>query len=135
MTIRRDVLDLVLAHARAALPRECCGILLAEGHDRSTVTRALPAENEERACPGRAYLIGHKAHIKAIEMEAEGAARIVGYYHSHPCGAPAPSARDAELADQEAAYLIVGFQDGRCEAAVWRFDGHGLVSEPLKRVE
>jgi len=133
MRITRQALEVVLDHATRQWPRECCGILLAR--DGSQVaSAALEAANEEPQRPETRYILGHEAHLKAVEMEFAGEATIVGYYHSHPRGGPEPSARDRELAAEGASYLIAGRRDEEWEAAAWRFTGRGFEPEPLEVV-
>lgn len=135
MTLRRSAIETIVAHARGESPRECCGILLAEGHPQGLVTRALPAENAETEQPEQAYRMGHQAHLRAVKLEAEGNAAIAGYYHSHPRGGAAPSPQDAALAVEDTRYLIVGLRNGGHEVAAWRFDGQRFVPAPLIGVE
>ena len=132
MKIVRRALELAIARALESLPSECCGILLARGQGCSAVVEALPAANEERERPGRSYALGHKAHIDAVRREAEGAARIVGFYHSHPGAGTDPSPRDNELAVASVNYLIVGVRQHEAQYAAWRLDGHRLVPEPVE---
>ena len=40
LALRRDVVDLMLAHARRALPNECCGLLIG---DADVIDRARTA--------------------------------------------------------------------------------------------
>ena len=122
-------------HGRESLPQECCGVLLAEAADPSTVTRALRAENDERGCPGTAYSLGHRAHIEAVQMEAGGEAHVVGYYHSHPRGAATPSRRDLEQAIEDVTYLILGMANGLMEHGAWRLEGDGFTPEPFEVID
>lgn len=100
-------LETILAHAREAYPRECCGALLGPvpascGGRRVDV--ALRAINEA-AGDGR-YRLGPEA---VGALDADGKARglcVVGYYHSHPRGDSRPSPADRELAWPWLIYLI-----------------------------
>ncbi len=125
-------MESIVAHARESLPRECCGILLVDAGDPSTVTSALRAENAAKDHLEQEYVLGHKAHLKAVELESSGHARIDGYYHSHPGGGTKPSDRDRKQAVCSATYLIVGVDDGAVEHAAWRFEGDSFASEPLE---
>ena len=132
MKVDRGTLESIVAHARESLPRECCGILLAQAGDSSTITLALRAENTAKDHPGQEYVLGHEAHLKAVEMESSGPVRIMGYYHSHPQGGNWPSRRDKMQAIAGLAYLIVGMGDGPVEHAAWRFEGDCFTPEPLE---
>jgi proteasome lid subunit RPN8/RPN11 len=138
--ILRPVLERIEEHARGSLPAECCGILLARhteggqahGAEPKMVTSVLRAENAEIEHPDRRYVLGHRAHIRAVEMEASGAARIVGYYHSHPEGGIRPSGRDMELAADGVAYLIMSVAGGQVRHAAWRLEGETWAAETLE---
>ncbi len=131
MKILRQVLDSIVAHARQTVPHECCGILLARPEDLSTVSCALWVDNSEKDHPETRYVLGHKAHIKAVEMEASGVVSIVGYYHSHLNGTAEPSGPDAELAVEGVTYLVLGVGRGIPRCSAWRFQGGGFVQEPV----
>ena len=135
MKIVHRVLELLAAHACEALPSECCGILLAQGNDLSTVSCVLRAENAEREGPQQRYSLGHKAHIRAVEREASSDDRIVGYYHSHPDGGTQPSRCDTTQAVVGVVYLIMGIGGRSIEWAAWRLAGNHFVRESLEVIE
>ena len=132
MRILREALDAVAEQALRHHPAECCGVLLAGGGDRSIVTRAMAADNAEEDRPQDVYVLGHRAHLRAVEMEAAGSARIVGYYHSHPNGSAEPSRRDRDEAVPGAVYLIASVRENRVEHAAWRLADDEFVSVPVE---
>jgi proteasome lid subunit RPN8/RPN11 len=95
------------AEARRAFPREACGLLLGTRDEagRAHVARVVPAPNTASG-PDRFEI--DPALLLALHREARGAGEaIVGHYHSHPNGSPAPSARDlAEAAWPGLVWLI-----------------------------
>ena len=133
--VLRRVLESVAVHAEESLPCECCGILLAQGKDLSAVSCALPAENTDRERPQQRYSLGHKAHIRAVQIEASDNARIVGYYHSHPDGGTRPSLQDMKQALAGVTYLIIGIHQRSVEYAAWWLVGNDFVREPLEVIE
>ena len=79
----------LVAHARAAEPRECCGFLVGRG---SHVDECVPTANVDPN-PSR-YQIDPASHI-ALNRRLRGSSRsILGVYHSHPRGGDAPSPSD-----------------------------------------
>lgn len=107
------------AEARAAFPRECCGLI--EGVREANLIRALtlhPIANLSEEPDG--FEIDPATHLR-LSREARAAGReIVGCYHSHPGGLPVPSGRDrdgaegfiwliAALADETAAPAFAAF--------------------------
>lgn len=133
MKILHEAFSAIAAHAAESLPEECCGILLAQADNSLIVSRVLRSENVEKQRPESRYVLGHKAHIKAVEMEYREDVRIVGYYHSHPSGATQPSCEDIEHAVEGTIYLIIAVQNGGVsQKAAWRFVEDRFVSESLE---
>jgi proteasome lid subunit RPN8/RPN11 len=87
--VRQSVLGEITAHARAEAPLECCGILIGTGR---RIERATRARNQLRS-PTR-YLIEPEDHFAALKSAREDGQAVVGFYHSHPASAPAPSETD-----------------------------------------
>ncbi|MEL6487842.1 MAG: M67 family metallopeptidase, partial [Pseudomonadota bacterium] len=108
--VTRQVMAAIEEAARAAHSHECCGILLGADGD---ITQALPARNVHTD-PATRFEIDPQALIDAYRAERKGGAAVLGFYHSHPKGAPAPSAIDAQLASR----------DGR----IWAIHGEGRTA-------
>ena len=97
------------AEARAAFPRECCGLI--EGIIDSltlsvskgeAVARALALHPMPNIAPASdRFEIDPVRHI-ALMRQLRGTDRaIIGCYHSHPNGRPEPSQHDCESAGEE----------------------------------
>ena len=104
----------VAAEARAAFPRECCGLI--EGVRDGGMLRATalhPTANLAGA-PDR-FEIDPREQFRLMREGRD----IVGCYHSHPDGAAEPSPRDAEYAFAgDFVWLIAGAADSLA-AFVW----------------
>ena len=90
------VLADVLAHARAEVPRECCGLLAGrvEGGD-GRVVRGFRLVNEA-ADPATRFVSEPRDMFAAVKaMRAEGL-EVLAVYHSHPKSPPVPSRTDRE---------------------------------------
>lgn len=83
--------------ARAAHPREACGLLLGTG---ARIVEARPARNVHPT-PETRFEIDPQALIDAHRAARAGGAAILGYFHSHPHGPPHPSATDRECAARD----------------------------------
>jgi len=103
MTIQ--VLARMLSEAKAAHPRECCGILLGTGN---RFTEARPAANVHPE-PETHFEIDPQALIDAHRAARDGGPQVLGYYHSHPAGAAEPSATDRAMASGDGrVWAIIG---------------------------
>lgn len=129
-------LEALRREAAAAYPEECCGILLGEAAgEPASVAALLPAANvaAERR---HGYCVDPAALLRAHRAARQGGPAVLGYYHSHPDAAAAPSARDRREALAEARYLIVAVRGGAAgEARCFRRDGAGELAEEPLRVE
>ncbi|MGN6516517.1 MAG: Mov34/MPN/PAD-1 family protein [Rhizomicrobium sp.] len=109
------------SEARAAFPRECCGLL--EGKcDGDTIrvtalhsTRNLSAHSDRfEIDPADQFRLLHAARARGRD--------IVGCYHSHPNGRTTPSARDGDSEDGFL-WLIAAVADGQVGLSAFRRNG------------
>lgn len=124
--------------AEEACPREGCGLLLGRvrGTDR-IVERLRPAANRWEGRDDR-YLVDPATLRRAVDREAEGGPRVLGFYHSHPGAEAVPSGTDRELAWPWYLYLIVPVRDGRAGTGrAWELVGgeEGFEERPVETAD
>jgi proteasome lid subunit RPN8/RPN11 len=127
--IAATVVDAIIAHAREAAPRECCGLLLgsADRIEASVRTRNLAPE------PTR-FLIDPKGHIDGRRHARERGLDVVGFYHSHARSAAFPSERDRDEAGYpDHLYMIVSLREPS-EARLFRLTAGNFVEVPFVTV-
>ncbi|HWY16281.1 MAG TPA: M67 family metallopeptidase [Rhizomicrobium sp.] len=123
----------LIKEARGAFPRECCGLIegmVSGAHARAT---ALHATRNLAVEPDRFEI--DPAVQFALLRRFRGAERgIVGCYHSHPNGRPAPSARDCVAAVEENfLWLIAAFDEMTYDTAtVTAFVSTGQAFSPVR---
>ena len=127
MVIPAAVRDEIVAHARAGLPNEACGIL-AGLDDR--VERFFPAQPDEPS--PYYYRIESRDQIRIMnEIDAAGL-DLVGIYHSHTSSPAFPSRTDAEQAFwPDAVYVIVSLGGGDADMRGYRIRDMDIAEEPL----
>ena len=115
MRISRELLDDVIAHARADAPNECCGMIASRDGEAVSVHRARNAA----ASPLRYEIDGMEQY--KIQSAIEDAGLELGaIYHSHTRSAPEPSQTDINLAFYpEALYVIVGLEHDEPDVRAW----------------
>ena len=125
MRISRELLDDVIAHARADAPNECCGMIASRDGEAVAVHRARNAA----ASPLR-YEIDGMEQYKIQNAIEEAGLELGAIYHSHTRSDPLPSQTDINLAFYpEAIYVIVGLADGdEADVRAWSIV-NGQVSE------
>jgi desampylase len=103
----------IAREARAALPRECCGLMEGVREGEAVRVTALHPSPNRAADPDR-FEIDPALQFRLLR---EGRT-IVGCYHSHPRGAAEPSPRDTEGAGEVGlVWLISGAEE--LGAFVW----------------
>ena len=130
MLIERALLDEVIAHARAAAPRECCGVLLGT-NGRATVV--YPARNIVDAVDAhRRFEMDPRDHFAALRLARQDGLTIVGFYHSHPRGPERPSPTDvAEAMYGDLPMLIVSLESDIPGTRLFRIDAGNADEVPL----
>lgn len=103
VAIAGTVLDELVARAIAGAPNEQCGLLIGQP---GAVLRVHPARNTD-ASPRR-YTVDPADHFAALRAARAAGLAVIGAWHSHPAGAPVPSATDLAEATPDFLYLIVG---------------------------
>ena len=129
IVLTSEVHAALLAAARAAHPHEACGILLGEG---AHIRAARPARNVHSA-PDTHFEIDPQALIDAHRAaRAPGACQVIGYFHSHPHGPPAPSATDRACASGDGRiWAIIAGETIAC----WRDGAEGFAPLSFTMIE
>jgi [CysO sulfur-carrier protein]-S-L-cysteine hydrolase len=127
VVIPAAVRDEIVAHARAGLPNEACGILA--GVD-GRVERFFPAESDEPS--PYYYRIESRDQIRIMnEIDAAGL-DLVGIYHSHTSSPAFPSRTDAEQAFwPDAVYVIVSLAGPEADVRGYRIRDMEVTEEDL----
>jgi len=107
--------------ARAALPRECCG-LIEGGWEGETVSATLLHPTRNTASEADQFEIDPETHFSVLRAARARNTDIVGCYHSHPNGGAMPSARDlANVGEEGFVWLIFDLtqrSDGKLSAFI-----------------
>ena len=114
MRIARQLVDEIVAHARAEAPNECCGMV---GGSDGRATRVYRARNAE-ASPLR-YTIHPQDQFRiTMEIEERGE-QIAAIYHSHTSSPAEPSQTDINLAENwpDPLYLICSLAEPEAPSA------------------
>jgi [CysO sulfur-carrier protein]-S-L-cysteine hydrolase len=137
--IARELIDEVVAHARADAPNECCGMIAA---DDGRAVRVYPAENVQ-ASPLRYEIDPREIHRVMEEIEGSGW-RLGAIYHSHTRSEPYPSQTDIGVALVDGRgeqwwpgtiYVIVGVAGDEPEVRAYDIRPGGDVVDVALEVE
>ena len=106
ITLSREHLDEMFAHAREASPAECCGLIGGGRKKARTVYRLRNVARDPRV----GYEAAPEELFAAQRRMRERGEVLFGIYHSHPRSLePVPSEADVRLAYYPSAiYFIIG---------------------------
>jgi proteasome lid subunit RPN8/RPN11 len=109
LTIGRDIMDAIVAHARRDHPDEACGIVAGPtGSDRPV--RLVPMANAERS--PTFYRFDSLEQLRVWREMDDRDEQPVVIYHSHTATEAYPSRTDiAYAAEPDAHYLLVSTRD------------------------
>ena len=134
LVIRADLVEAMVAHARADHPDEACGVLAGpEGSDRPE--RHIAMVNAERS--PTFYRFDAQEQLKVWRaLEGSGDAPVV-VYHSHTATEAYPSRTDVSLAaEPDVHYVLVSTRDPeRHELRSYRIVNGVVTEEPVTIVE
>ena len=130
MRISRQLLDEVIAHARADAPNECCGMIASSNGAAVAVHRA----RNTAASPFRYEMDGMEQYRIQTAIEDAGL-ELGAIYHSHTRSDPVPSQTDINLAFYpDSLYVIVGVQAEEPDVRAWRIVDGKYDEAPLEVV-
>lgn len=107
ITLHRSQREQILAHARAADPAECCGLI--GGSENTKANTIYPLRNIATDT-SISYEAAPEDLFSAQRQMRERGEELLAIYHSHPRSPePAPSQTDVRLAYYpQATYFIIG---------------------------
>ena len=121
--------------AEAAYPEEACGLLVGrcEAGGAWQVSAVEASPNVAEPPRTRRFEVDPKLRLR-LERALRGSPdSIVGVYHSHPNGSPAPSDTDISMIfEPEMVWLITAVEDGRASATMaYKPTEDGAAFRPL----
>ncbi len=134
LVIRVDLVDAMVAHARADHPDEACGVVAGpEGSDRPE--RFVAMTNAERSPTFYRFDSGEQLRLWR-EMDAADEAPVV-IYHSHTATEAYPSRTDISYASEpDAHYVLVSTRDPeRHELRSYRIVDGVVTEEDIRIVD
>lgn len=115
LTLTREQVAEMVAHARQEAPNECCGLLFGRA---GRVDRVFRGTNVDRS--PLTYQMAPQELLEIPRMEAQGL-DLVGIYHSHPASAATPSDKDVARAFYpDVVYVIVSLATAEPDVRAFR---------------
>ena len=134
LVIRGDLVDAMVAHARADHPDEACGMIAGpEGTDRPE--RFIQMQNAERSPTFYRFDSSEQLRVWRAMDDADEVPVVI--YHSHTATEAYPSRTDISYASEpDAHYVLVSTRDAvEHELRSYRILDGVVTEEPVKIVE
>ena len=134
LTIRQDLVDAMVAHARADHPDEACGVI-AGPVGRDHPERFIPMVNAARS--PTFYEFDSADLLRLYREMDERDEEPVVVYHSHTATEAYPSRTDVAYASEPGAHYVListrqtGAEDGPCEVRSFRIVDGVVAEEPI----
>src|SRR5260221_12127263 len=84
ISIDKEAWDVMVAHARATYPNECCGAMLGHMDSDKRVAAAVPIENAYAGGKQARYELRPEDLLKADREARSRGMDLIGIFHSHP---------------------------------------------------
>ena len=127
ISIKKDVLDQIIAHAKKDLPNEACGYLA--GND-NVVTHSYQLTNVDHS--PEHFSFDPSEQFTAVKDARNKGLQILANYHSHPETPSRPSQEDIRLAyDPEIGYVIVSLANAEPVVKSFRSINGSATNEDL----
>jgi len=104
LVVRAAVVQQIVRHCQAEVPREACGVLVAQ--DGDGLTRWIPVTNAHPR-PEHNYQFAPAEYLAIVQECDDSGERILAVVHSHPDGPPQPSAQDIAYAMHENLHWVI----------------------------
>ena len=134
LTIARELVDAIMAHARRDHPEEACGVIAGPaGADHPE--RHIPMDNAERSMTFYRFDAMEQLRVWR-EMDDRDEEPVV-IYHSHTATEAYPSRTDVSFAGEPGAhYVLVSTRDeDQIEFRSYRIIDNQITEEPVTVVE
>jgi proteasome lid subunit RPN8/RPN11 len=136
LILPREMLEKIIAHSRAALPNEACGLIagtVAAGVKKAEAVYCLKNIDESP----EHFSMSIEEQFAAIAGMRKRGLVLLGNFHSHPSTPARPSEEDIRLAfDSSLSYLIVSL--AQAEPVLKSFtinkNKHSVIEEAIEYV-
>jgi proteasome lid subunit RPN8/RPN11 len=106
--------QVMVSHAEATYPRECCGAMLGDHCEgRKVVTAAVPLPNSFDGAQGARYEISPEDLLAADRAARDHGLALLGIFHSHPDCDAYFSGTDLQNSCPWFSFIVLSIQNGR----------------------
>ena len=115
--IEPDAWKVMVEHARATYPNECCGAMLGSADGNKTVRVAVPLPNSFSGAQGARYELSQEDLLRADAEARRQGMDLIGIFHSHPDCDAYFSKTDLENSCPWYSFVVISIKDGKFDHA------------------
>jgi proteasome lid subunit RPN8/RPN11 len=116
--VDKDAWDVMVAHAEAKFPNECCGAMIGRIADsEKRVTTAVPMENAYAGEQGARYELRPEDLLEADRRARAAGLDLIGIFHSHPDCDAYFSKTDLENSCPWYSFVVISVKGGKFDHA------------------
>jgi len=131
MKIKREDLNVIIAHAEKEAPSEACGALLGKKKDGEKIVEKVVKTKNVLKSPVE-YQISAEELLEVFKLAELLELEVLGFYHSHPFHGPFWSATDDERSKLWVGHLFLIFSLSTREVKCYRrVDEEKIEEEPV----
>jgi proteasome lid subunit RPN8/RPN11 len=116
--INPEAWSVMVSHAEATFPNECCGVMLGRSNDgEKQVTKAVPVENVYKGAQEDRYEIRPEDLLAADRSARADGLDLIGIFHSHPDCDAYFSKTDLENSCPLYSFVVLSIKNGKHDHA------------------
>ena len=116
--IDKSAWDVMVSHAEAKFPNECCGAMIGKAGDEAKhVTAAVPLENAYDGAQGARYELRPEDLLAADRSARAAGLDLIGIFHSHPDCDAYFSKTDLENSCPWYSFVVLSIKQGKFDHA------------------
>jgi proteasome lid subunit RPN8/RPN11 len=123
------LLKVMIDHAEAEYPQECCGLILGQGDRIQSIEPMANVWQGENHSLRDRYAIDPEQMLRCMKAGRESGWEIIGIYHSHPDHPAVPSECDRLQAWPQYRYVILSVAQGQVvDVRTWILEDEVFVA-------
>jgi proteasome lid subunit RPN8/RPN11 len=131
ITLKRNIYEQIVAHAKADLPNEACGYLAGEN---GVITHHYALTNIDHS--PEHFSFDPAEQFQTVKDARGRGMKIIANYHSHPETPARPSQEDIRLAyDPEISYVIISLANNGADVKSFRIQNAIVEKEEIQIID
>jgi proteasome lid subunit RPN8/RPN11 len=134
LILSNEHFEQMVAHARAGLPNESCGLFAGETAGEGKTVKAVYCLKNTDESPEH-FSMAPEDQFNVVKDIRKKGLTLLGNFHSHPSTPARPSEEDIRLAfDPSLSYIIISLKESEPVLKSFIIRSGGVTEEPIKTI-